>query len=82
MAKIFSTGKLDISFWYRFWEAVVAVFSVCVRRGEGGVFRGIGNFSLPLKSHFLCDVPQETQRKARVEEEILTLYQENAAIYF
>lgn len=42
VVQIFSTGKSDISFWYRMWEAVTAVFSICVRAGKGGAFTGLG----------------------------------------
>ena len=44
VVKIFSTGASDISYWYRIWEAVTAVFSICVRAGRGGVFTGLGEF--------------------------------------
>lgn len=41
--KVFSTGKSDVSYWYRIWEAVTAVFSICVRSGRGGVYTGLGD---------------------------------------
>jgi len=40
--QIFSTGKSDISSFYQIWEAVTAVFSVCIEKGKGGVFRSLG----------------------------------------
>ncbi|KAF6236258.1 hypothetical protein HO173_005889 [Letharia columbiana] len=43
VVQIFSTGPSDISTWYRMWEAVTAVFSVCVRAGRGGVYTGLGD---------------------------------------
>ncbi|CAF9930849.1 hypothetical protein IMSHALPRED_008295 [Imshaugia aleurites] len=43
VVQIFSTGNPDISLWYRMWEAVTAVFSVCVRTGRGGAFMGLGD---------------------------------------
>ena len=46
IAQLFSTGKSDVSLWYRMWEAVTAVFSVCVRGGQGGVFTGLGKSAI------------------------------------
>lgn len=40
--KIFTNGKPDISSWYRLWEAVTAVFSMCAVRGQGGSYKGLG----------------------------------------
>lgn len=28
--------------WYRVWEAVTAVWAVCVRRGQGGLITNLG----------------------------------------
>lgn len=47
VVQIFSTGKADISLWYRMWEAVTAVFNMCVRLGEGGSFLGLGRWNPP-----------------------------------
>ena len=33
------------------WEAMTAVFSICVRGGRGGVFMGLGQF-VPLFTVF------------------------------
>ena len=35
-------GKSDTTSWYRIWEAVTAVYSVCARQGKGGIVRGLG----------------------------------------
>ena len=43
LARILTTGKADFSSWYNLWEAVTAVYSVCVRLGQGGVYRGLGD---------------------------------------
>lgn len=45
MLQIFSTSAADVTEWYRLWEAVTAVFSICVRAGEGGIFRRLGESS-------------------------------------
>lgn len=42
LLQIFTTGKNDVSLWYRMWEAVTAVYSICVRAGFGGSFTGLG----------------------------------------
>lgn len=42
VVQVFSTGKSDVSLWYRMWEGVTAVFSVCVRARRGGAFTGLG----------------------------------------
>ena len=39
-----------MSRWYRMWEAATAVYSVCVRAGRSGSFRGLGEL------FFLSDV--------------------------
>ena len=39
---LFSTGDSDIGYWYRMWEVMAAVFSICIRAGEGGSVRGLG----------------------------------------
>ncbi|KAI4225397.1 MAG: hypothetical protein L6R36_003939 [Xanthoria steineri] len=54
LLQIFSTGSLDSSRWYRMWEAMTAVFSMCIRGRRGGVFWGIGD----LGSLFLTVKPQ------------------------
>ncbi|KAL8665154.1 MAG: hypothetical protein Q9168_007764, partial [Polycauliona sp. 1 TL-2023] len=41
LAQIFSTGALDTSNWYRMWEAMTAIFSICIRARRGGVYRGL-----------------------------------------
>lgn len=43
-ANLFSTGKSDVASFYNIWEAVTAVFSVCVRHGKTGSVRGLGMF--------------------------------------
>ncbi|KAM0804547.1 hypothetical protein BDR22DRAFT_605878 [Usnea florida] len=40
--QLFSTGTTDNCSWYRMWEAMTAVFSICVRGGRGGVYMGLG----------------------------------------
>lgn len=35
-------GKSDTTSWYRIWEAVMLVYSVCARKGKGGVVTGLG----------------------------------------
>ena len=42
VAQIFSTGPSDVSRWYHMWEAVTAIYSICVRAGLSGSFRGLG----------------------------------------
>ena len=56
VAKTFTTGKTDVSTWYRIWEAMTALFSVCVRAGKGGVSRGIGKspFSSSFRRSLVC----------------------------
>ena len=55
VVQIFSTGRPDVSSWYHLWEAVTAVFSVCVRpKGQGGSYTGIG--MSPLSSVSTCFV--------------------------
>ena len=49
--QLFSTGTTDNCNWYRMWEAMTAVFSICVRGGRGGVFMGLGQF-VPLSTVF------------------------------
>ena len=44
--QVFSTGTTDSCSWYRMWEAMTAVFSICVRGGRGGVYMGLGQFVL------------------------------------
>ncbi|CAD6578702.1 MAG: hypothetical protein ASARMPRED_008809 [Alectoria sarmentosa] len=36
-------GKSDTTSWYRIWEAVMLVYSVCVRSGKGGSVKGLGD---------------------------------------
>lgn len=73
IAKIFSTGKTDLSTWYRIWEAVTAVFSVCVRAGKGGVSTGIGQspFSSSFRRYLVCAKRTKERRKGRID--VLTL---------
>ncbi len=42
MAQFFSTGVLDTSQWYKMWEGMTALFSMCIRNRMGGVCRGLG----------------------------------------
>ena len=72
-AKIFSTGNTDASTWYRIWEAVTAVFSVCVRGGKGGVSTGIGKspFSSSFRRYLVCTKGTKERRKGRLD--VLTL---------
>ena len=35
-------GKSDTTSWYRIWEAVMLVYSVCARHGRGGSVKGLG----------------------------------------
>ena len=62
VVQIFSTGQWDVSSWYHLWEAVTAVFSVCVRpNGQGGSYTGIG--TLPFSSTFTCLLCGQGERK-------------------
>lgn len=36
-------GRPDTTSWYRIWEAVMLVYSVCARGGRGGVVRALGD---------------------------------------
>ena len=54
--------------WYRMWDAVTAVLSVCVRAGMGMVFTGLGEFRLLLEAF---DV--------RMDREMLTLWTMSSA---
>ena len=53
VVQIFSTGESDISSWFEMWEAVTAVFSVCVRGGRGGVFTRLGELYLLCRCHLM-----------------------------
>ena len=49
IVKLFSsTGRSDITSWYRIWEAVEATFAVCARFRMSGSHRGLGGF--PMRS--------------------------------
>ena len=37
-------GKSDTTSWYQIWEAVMLIYSVCVRKGKGGIVTGLGMF--------------------------------------
>lgn len=37
-------GKSDTTSWYRIWEAVMLIYSVCVRKSKGGIVTGLGMF--------------------------------------
>ena len=39
---IFGRGGRDETSWYKIWEAVTAVYSVCTRHGKVGSFQGLG----------------------------------------
>ena len=39
-------GTSDTTSWYHIWEAVMLVYSVCVRQGRGGSVKGLGMFRL------------------------------------
>ena len=41
-ANVFSAGKTESASFYTIWEAVTAVFAVCVRSGMFGGVRDIG----------------------------------------
>ena len=43
-------GTLDTTSWYRIWEAVVLVYSVCARHRKGGSVKGLG-MSRPFFRH-------------------------------
>lgn len=38
-------GMSDMTSWYKAWEAVTAVFFMCIGAGRKGSFRGLGNTS-------------------------------------
>ena len=40
--KIFGKGRADVTSWYKVWEAVSAVYSVCTKHAKVGTFRGLG----------------------------------------
>lgn len=52
-ANLFSTGKSDVASYYEIWEAVIALFSVCVRHGKTGSIRGIGMFQARQESDLM-----------------------------
>ena len=78
VVQIFSTGQSDISLWYRMWEAVTAVFSICVRAGIGGVITGLGEF-YPTFSETLS-LPPLRERREKVAD--ASLHQAIWAIFF
>ena len=43
-ANVFSAGKTEVASYYNIWEAVTAVFAVCVRVGKIGGVREIGMY--------------------------------------
>lgn len=43
----------DTAAWYEFWEATTAIWSVCVRHGQGGSLGGLGEF-LTVTSGGIC----------------------------
>lgn len=45
------------------WEAVTAVFSVCVRAGRGGVYTGLGELT-HLLTYLLSDARKEAREIA------------------
>ncbi|KAM0796912.1 hypothetical protein BDR22DRAFT_892841 [Usnea florida] len=50
---IFGRGGRDETSWYKIWEAVTAVYSICTRQGKVGSFQGLGeleNLFFILKS--------------------------------
>ena len=80
--QIFSTGTPDVSSWYHLWEAVTAVFSVCVRPlGQGGSHTGIG--MSPLSSTFHVLLCGQGKRKEEVgRRDWLTLASGNTGNIF
>ena len=40
--RIFTTGSIDITSWYKVWEAAVAVYHLCARRGLAGYATRLG----------------------------------------
>ena len=45
------TGRLPRQFgnWYRIWEAAVAITAMCVRKGKGGYWEGLGKWTVSLR---------------------------------
>ena len=43
--KIFGKGRADVTSWYKIWEAVSAVYSVCLKHGKVGTSQGLGQSS-------------------------------------
>ncbi|KAF6220745.1 hypothetical protein HO133_003178 [Letharia lupina] len=43
----------DTAAWYEFWEATTAIWSACVRHGQGGSLGGLGEF-LTVTSGGIC----------------------------
>ena len=41
-ANVFSAGKTEVASYYELWEAVTAIFTVCVWRSKIGSVRGVG----------------------------------------
>ena len=40
--RIFTKGSIDITSWYKVWEAAVAVYHVCAKFGKAGYATGLG----------------------------------------
>lgn len=40
--RIFGKGRADATSWFKLWEAVSAVYSICLRHRMAGNFRGLG----------------------------------------
>ena len=79
--QIFSTGTPDVSSWYHLWEAVTAVFSVCVRPlGQGGSHRGIG--MSPLSSTFYVLLCGQGKRREEGGRDGLTFASGNSGNIF
>ena len=65
VVKLFSaTGRPDVTAWYRIWEAVEAVFAVCVRSRRGGSFMGLGKNRRLLMSRLTCMIGDDFLNKA------------------
>lgn len=71
MFAVFTTGRIDLSSWYRMWEATTALFSVCVRDGQGGVYRGIGTPLLLLLFRRCLACMKKERKQEGNESELL-----------
>lgn len=48
-AQISMTGEYsESSTWYKMWEALTALFAVCGKHGQGGIYRGLGTCTMSL----------------------------------